>query len=103
MIIKCYATENIKEALFDRFEISMTVEDAKQGSHQDQCDADVAELCKLPHIKEQLDKISDEDLVAELSEYGAWEEDDLKDRTANEHRIIWIAAGNINDTTEDDQ
>lgn len=31
----------------------------------------------------------------ELSEYGAWDEEELSDDAANWRRIIWIAANNI--------
>ena len=87
----------MQTTLFNRFEISMTSEEASQGSHQGQCDEDVEALCKVPHIKEQLANISDSDLINELSEYGAWEGHELQDRSLNENRIIWIAAGNIID------
>jgi hypothetical protein len=82
-------------ALFNRFELSMTLAQARQGSHQGRCDEDVAELLKLPHIRRQLKKLDDATLAAELGEYGAWEEDELKDRAANEARVVWLAAGNI--------
>jgi len=82
-------------AQFDRFEISMTKNEAYLGSHQGKCDDDVAYLLTLPKIKRQLAKISDEVLMAELSEYGAWDGIELANRADNEARIIWIAAGNI--------
>ena len=84
-------------ALFNRFEIVMTKKQAEACSHPGPCDADVESLVKTPAIARQLRRISDIDLVAELSEYGAWEEDELADRPANELRIVWIAAGNINE------
>lgn len=82
-------------ASFNRFEIQMTLAQAESASHPGQCDEDVDQLLTLPAIKRQLKKISDEDLAAELEEYGAWDEDELQDRAANEQRIIWLAAGNI--------
>jgi len=85
-------------ALFNRFEIEMTLAQAQSVSQpgKDASD-DVNALLKLPEIKRQLAKISDDDLAAELSEYGAWDDEELKDRQANEQRIIWLAAGNIVD------
>lgn len=82
-------------ATFNRFEIEMTKNQALSASHPGPCDSDVDVLLKHPKIKRQLKKISDEDLIAELWEYGAWDEKELENRVDNEQRIIWIAAGNI--------
>jgi hypothetical protein len=82
-------------AYFDRFVITMTSAQAESVSHSGRCDDDVAFLLTLPVIIRQLKKISDEDLSLTLKEYGAWDEIELKDRKANEARIIWIAGGNI--------
>lgn len=82
-------------ASFNRFEIQMTKKQALSVSHNGVCDDDVACLLMLPTIKRQLAKISDNALAAELPEYGAWNDEELADRKANESRIIWIAAGNI--------
>jgi hypothetical protein len=38
-----------------------------------------------------------EKLREELSEYGAWSDEELSDDAANWRRIIWIAANNIAD------
>ena len=84
-------------AQFERFEIAMTLNEAHQASHPGDCEAEVNDLLKTPKIQRQLQKISDADLRSELYEYGAWSEDDLQDREANEQRIVWIAAGNIVD------
>jgi len=85
-------------ALFNRFEIEMTLAQAQSASQpgKDASD-DVNALLQLPKIKRQLAKISDDDLAAELREYGAWDDEELQDRQANEQRIIWLAAGNIVD------
>jgi len=82
-------------ATFNRFEIEMTKAQAESASHSGDCDADVIILLRLPKIKSQLKKISDEDLHAELKDSGAWTEAELNDRQTNEKRIIWIAAGDI--------
>ena len=37
------------------------------------------------------------DLQDELREYGAWDEIQLQDHNANLMRILWIAAGDIQD------
>ena len=82
-------------ATFNNFELQMTKQQALSCSHPGPCDLDVLILLEQPKIKRQLQKISDEKLIAELSEYGAWDENELQDRPANEQRIIWIAASNI--------
>ncbi len=86
-------------AYFDRFHLTMTRDQARTASHQGKCDDDVEALANVPKIRRQLARIPDADLVAELKEYGAWDAEELQDRTANEHRILWIAAGNINEET----
>lgn len=50
-----------------------------------------------PAIRRQLDKIPADTIRAELSEYGAWDDDDLANDDDNLARIVWIAAGNIVD------
>ena len=82
-------------AAFNRFEIQMTKQQASACSHPGPCDSDVKELLQDKKIVRQLKKISDADLSAELREYGAWDEEELKDREQNEARIIWLAAGDI--------
>lgn len=82
-------------ASFNRFEIQMTLKQARSASHQGQCDEDVKILLQDPKIIRQLDKIDPEKIAAELHEYGAWDEEELKDSQANRERIIWIAAGDI--------
>lgn len=81
-----------RTATFERFEITMPVEAAKDCSHSGQCDADVDawedKIARPPQC-------TPEKLAAELSEHGAWDEDELKDDAENWRRIIWIAAGNI--------
>lgn len=83
------------KAYFGRFTIEMTKVEAESVSHSGPCDNDVSRLLKLPKIKRQLMRISDEDLSDELDQYGAWDNDQLLNRGENEARIIWIAGGNI--------
>jgi len=82
-------------AQFNRFELQMTKRQAQSAAHQGECDRDVMQLLALPEIKRQLKKISNEDLSAELREYGAWDTEELRNRTANEGRIVWMAAWDI--------
>ena len=82
-------------AYFERFALRMTLAEARSAAHQGQCDADVAWLRRQPHMARQLARISDADLNAELSAYGAWDEEERADRDANEARIVWLAACQI--------
>lgn len=84
----------MKYAQFNRFEIEMPDEAVSACSHQGQCDEDVAFWAG--HIQRS-ERCTPEALAAELKEYGAWSAEELKDDNANWQRIIWIAAGNIQD------
>jgi len=82
-------------AYFERFEIKMTLKQAKSVSHQGQCDEDVKELLKDKIFLRQFKKIDSESIAAELQECGAWDEEELKDIEANLERITWIAGCQI--------
>ena len=84
-------------ASFNRFEIQMTKAQASSGSHQGDCEQDVRALVAEPAIRRQLDKIGLGNIQAELKEYGAWDEEELKNEEWCRLRIMWIAAGNINE------
>ena len=84
-------------ATFNGFEIKMTLEQARDCSHSGACDADVAELLELPVIRRQLNNIGPEAIASELSEYGAWDDEELTDHEENKALIVWIAAGNISE------
>jgi len=80
-----------------RIELNITKANAAICSHQGQCDDDVNLVNQLPSIKKQLAKIDPMLLASELKEYGAWDEDELKDHAQNLQRLLWIAAGDIMD------
>ena len=82
-------------AIFNRFELDINLEDAKIGSHQGDCSEGIEELLTVSYIKEQLDAVSSDDIRSELSEYGAWDEDELSDDEFNKSRILWLACGDI--------
>lgn len=69
----------------------------KACSHPGQCDEDVKNCMELPEVKAELSEIEPEQLRKELREYGAWDDEELKDHQTNLERILWIAAGNIQD------
>jgi hypothetical protein len=80
-----------------RIELDITKKQAAQAAHPGQCDKDVFALSQVPTIRRQLQRVDPDDLVAELSEYGAWEPDELADHDANLQRILWLACGDINE------
>ena len=82
-------------AQFNRFEIEMTKRQAESVSHPGPCDNDVDILLQDKKIIRQLKNIPDDKLREELKEYGAWNDEELQDRKANEQRIIWIAGCDI--------
>lgn len=80
-----------------RIELKLTKAQAEACSHPGPCDDDVLALSQCPAIARQLRKLKPELLVAELSEYGAWDEVELQDHAQNLQRVLWIAAGDISD------
>lgn len=80
---------------FNRFEIEMTEEQARNASHPGPCDDDVKALSELPEIVSQMQAIDHESIRKELAEYGAWDDEELADDEQNIQRILWIAAGDI--------
>lgn len=91
-------------AYFNRFVIELTQDQAEHGSHQGQCDDDIAALRLVPAIDDELSRIPAADIAAELRECGAWDDDELTDHDANLNlnlnRILWLACGNIVDGHE---
>ena len=88
--------ETTRTAFFDRFSIEIPVEAIGDCSHQGACDEDV-EFWQRMMARAEMDisEISDEDLVAELTDTGGADCWDLSDRDDNEQRIIWIACCNL--------
>lgn len=81
-----------------RIELDIDLDIADSCHHSGQCDADVEDAMQIPEIKKQLDAIDQKVLADELSEYGAWDDEDLKDHEQNKARILWIACGDIMET-----
>lgn len=81
-------------AYFNRFSIEMPEQAVKDCSHSGACDEDVERWSKQIQRPAECTMTN---LQAELSEYGAWDEDELDDDKANWERIIWLAAENISD------
>ena len=78
-------------------ELNILKRDAEAGYHQGQCDEDIEGLLQEPYIKKQFDRIDPQKIVKELAEYGAWDEEELKDTQANRARLLWLFCGDIVD------
>lgn len=86
-------------ASFNRFELELPAAAVADCSHQGQCDDDVSYWVE----KVDFSAISQADIRAELAEYGAWDENELADHEENCKRILWIAAGNIQEEIRNDE
>lgn len=86
-------------ALFNRFELRLPGEAVNDICQPGQNDEAVAFW--TPRVIAQIAKDSfnnrptDELIIKELSEYGAWNDDELKDTEQNWKRLVWCAAWNI--------
>ncbi len=93
-------------ATFNCFELRLPGQCVLDCAHSGQCDDDV-EAWK-PKIIAQIEsdnfpnRPTPEAIREELSEYGAWDEEELADDDANMDRLIWSAANNIREDDERD-
>lgn len=82
-----------------RLELQLSFDQARQGYHSGACDADIAALIQDPAVSGQLSKL-DPRLTAEaLKEYGAWDAAELSNHADNLERLLWIACGDIVEST----
>ena len=87
-----------KIAYFNYIEsIELPIDVIEMCSHSGDCEADVEYCMELPEVKAELEGIDPENLRRELKEYGAWDSEQLSNHNDNLARILWIAAGNIQD------
>jgi hypothetical protein len=87
----------MKIATFNRFELEMSEDAVRDCSHSGPCDNDV-DIWANKIVRP--DEITSEKLALELKDYGAWDAKELQDDAQNWKRLIWIAAGNIQDEKE---
>lgn len=80
-----------------RLDLQLTQSDVDSGSHPGPCDSDVDYLTDLPRIRKQTDAWDPADLARELGEYGAWDDAELSDHSANVRRMVWIACNDCSD------
>lgn len=76
-------------------DLRLTSADAARCYHPGKCDSDILEVSKKPYVKTQLKALNPEKLTKELSEYGAWDEEQLQDHEQNLQRWLWISASDI--------
>lgn len=82
--------------------IEMTHAQALSAAHQGKCDDDVAALCRLESISQQLDAIGPDTIRDGLKEAGAWDADQLADDYENRLRAVWMAACDIKESYPSD-
>lgn len=87
----------MKTAYFNRFSIDLPEQCVSDCSGPGPADESIAHWAPILFFQHERDgKSIDPALVrAELQEYGAWDDDELSDDTANWARIIWCAACDI--------
>ena len=84
-------------AYFNRFDLELPAQAIADCHHTGRCDSDVAFW--EPQI--DLSAIDPDDIRAELEECGAWDDSELANDQDNRERLIWIAAGNIQEEDPD--
>jgi|688.fasta_scaffold43551_9 hypothetical protein len=80
-----------------RIELNITLNNAKKACHTGECEMDVIALSEKVSIKRQTKLIDKDILSSVLSEYGAWDQSDLKDHQQNIIRLLWLACGDLVD------
>jgi hypothetical protein len=76
-------------------EIDIHLEHAELASHSGDCEQEVKYLLGLPYLANQLIEIDIDSLKEHLRDYGAWDDSELQDYTANLERALWIACNDI--------
>lgn len=84
---------------YGRLELQLSLDQARQGYHQGACDADIADLIQDPAIAGQLSKFDPQIVAEALQEYGGWSDAELLNHADNLGRLLWIACGDIVDST----
>lgn len=77
-------------------ELELPVEALEACHHQGRCDDDVEYWVKRISWKTQ--SMTDSHIRSELYGHGAWTDSELRDEKANRRRILWIAAGDYQES-----
>jgi hypothetical protein len=78
-----------------RIELNITLNNAKKACHTGECEMDVIALSEKVSIKRQTKLIDKDILISVLSEYGAWNNEELQDHAQNIIRLLWLASADI--------
>ena len=81
---------------FNFGELELPVEALEACHHQGRCDEDVEFW--VDQIDWESQNMTPAQIRSELEEHGAWDETELADDDANRERILWIAAGDYQDS-----
>lgn len=76
-------------------DLRLTRKDAEMFNGNGEQSQQVEMLLSKKYIQKQVNELNDENLVKELSEYGAWDSDELQDHNENIKRWLWISAHDI--------
>ena len=57
----------------------------------------VEDVVRLPRVRDQLMKLDSDSVRGILREYGAWDDDELRNHVQNLHRLVWIALWDCKD------
>lgn len=79
-------------------EIPLTGKQIKSICTQGDNEENVIQVCKSPLVRDVLRKYTDVQVHDALVEYGDWDEEELKDRRANEICLIWLLSWDISDS-----
>lgn len=77
-------------------DIALTRNDANICYHSGDCHNDILEILKKKYVKKQVAKLDYQNLIKELSDYGAW--DELELTMSHENNIVrwlWLSAADI--------
>ena len=77
--------------------IDMTEEVVNSMPRIGNCEEATLTISQLPEIKEQTDEWGKDNLREELMEYGAWDDEELKDHAQNIQRMLWMICGDLLD------
>ena len=81
---------------FNFGELELPVEALEACHHQGRCDDDVEYW--VDRIDWESQTMTPDQIRMELWGHGAWDETELADDDANRERILWIAAGDYQDS-----
>ena len=84
-------------------DLALMDQDVENCSASGDVSAAVREVSQMDYVKEQTAKFDPDQLRKELSDYGAWDYEQLQDHEENIQRWIWISACDISEREREDQ